>query len=272
LSDSSTIAAAFDGEAASYDARFSDHPSARAMRQASWSVYADYLTPGDRVLDLNCGTGADFPFFAEQGACLSGLDCSPHMLAVAKERGLKARLWQMDFNDLDALETTYHLICSNFGGLNTQPFFDKFSASCWRKLEPGGYLIVNVMTQWPLAEILEGLLRGRHLFRRRRHGGCLSLNVGGEMVDTWYFRPLPFYGQFAEHFELVKLVGLGALLPPPYLNPRRLFGFRFLHLLERMLARRFPFNRLGDHTMLVMRARDETKMRRPQTKPAGRMC
>ncbi len=170
----------------------------------------------------------------------------------------------MDFNDLDQLETSFHLICSNFGGLNTQPHFNDFSASCWRKLEPRGYLIVNVMTQWPLAEILEGLLRGRHWLRRRRNAGQLTLTVGGEKVDTWYFRPMPFYRQFADHFELIQLVGLGTFLPPPYLNPRRLYGFRFLHLLEKMLARHFPFNRMGDHTMLVMRARDQTEVGKNQ--------
>lgn len=49
------------------------------------------LKPGDRALDLCCGTGDVAFALAEQGAEVTGLDFSEPMLAVAGQRKLKAQ-------------------------------------------------------------------------------------------------------------------------------------------------------------------------------------
>ena len=250
------IAAAFDGEAADYERRFSDHPSARAMRAASHRLYAAYLKPGMSVLDLNCGPGSDFPFFKQHGVRLTALDASPKMLALARERDAEASLLCLDYNHIDRIPGRFHAICSNFGGLNTQPEFGEFAAKCRDRLHPHGFLFLNIMTPLPLGEILEGLFRRRHFFRRLRRGGRQRLRVGKRQLDTYYFFPKRFYRTyFRESFRLLKLRGLGVFLPPPYLaNESGRIGSPVLRL-ERMFGGFFPFNRLGDHAMLVLRRR-----------------
>ena len=44
------------------------------------------VKPGDRALDLCCGTGDIALALAQRGAATTGLDFSPHMLAVAESR------------------------------------------------------------------------------------------------------------------------------------------------------------------------------------------
>ena len=44
------------------------------------------IRPGDSVLEIGCGTGHFSAYFEELGAKVTGLDTSPDMLRVAKER------------------------------------------------------------------------------------------------------------------------------------------------------------------------------------------
>ncbi len=254
--DPERIAAAFDLEARRY-ADFEAHPTARAMREASHRIYDRYLKPGVRVLDLNCGPGPDFAYFRAKGCRVTGVDLSPEMLKRAREADPQAQLHQMDFNEIGALDQRFDAICSNFGGLNTQGEFRDFAVQCRKLLVPHGYLLVNIMTRLPLMEIAEGVLRGRHFFRRVRHGGKQALRVGDEKIPTWYFHPGNWHRRFFKpHFELRGITGLGVFLPPPYTAVREGPLFRALLALERRLAGVFPFNRLGDHALLAMRRRD----------------
>lgn len=59
-------------------------PSTRALR--SLAVKMAEPGPGDRVLDVGCGTGAWLEAFADGGARCSGIDASPAMLEVARKR------------------------------------------------------------------------------------------------------------------------------------------------------------------------------------------
>ena len=249
------IARAFDGEAERYE-RFENHPSARMMRQAVHRAYERYLRPGGSVLDLNCGPGPDLPFFQSLGMRVTAIDISMEMLEKARMRNPEANLLHMDFNDLDRLDRRFDAICSNFGGLNTQPGFEAFADSCWQRLNLRGFLIINIMTRIPLPEIAEGLLRGRHFFRRLRHGGHQELKVGNRILKTWYFHPGAFYRlYFRQRFELLEIRGLGVFLPPAYFPPPPRLLIRTAGFLDRALGGWFPFNRLGDHALLVMRAR-----------------
>ncbi len=61
------------------------------------------VTPGTRALDLCCGTG-DLAFaLARRGAEVTGLDFSPEMLGVAKNRNQKAEAGSQDKNPQSAI-------------------------------------------------------------------------------------------------------------------------------------------------------------------------
>ena len=224
------------------------------MRARSHAVFARHLSAGDRVLDLCCGTGADFSFWEDLGVQLTGLDFSAKMLAVARTKSAQAELIQMDLAELASLDRLFEGICTNFGGLNTVGELGPLSDELARLLVPGGWLMVNIMSPWPLAEILEGIFGGGHFFRRLRHPPGTPLHVGGQPVPTWYHAPARCYRRFfARHFALRDLVGLGVFLPPPSGPAREPPVWRLY--LERALAARPIFNQLGDHSLLIMQRR-----------------
>ena len=250
------IEEAFDGEARDYARRFSQKPVPRLMRARTHALYAKYLKSGQRVLDLNCGPGDDLAFLQSLGLIVTALDLSPEMLRLARQRAPTVHFLQMDYNRIDAIDHRFEAICSNFGGLNTQNEFGDWSADCRDRLSREGLLFVNIMTRYPALEILEGMIRFRHFFRRARKGGRQTVRVGGRLIPTWYFDPHLFYRQFfRKHFRLLSVHGLGILLPPPYLNLPAGFPIGFLDRLEKSIDHLWPCNKWGDHAMLVMRAR-----------------
>ena len=73
-------------------------------------------TPGT-LLDLGCGTGRHVVHFARRGFAVTGVDLSPHMLALTRQKlaadGLNAQLIEADMLDLDALgvESFRYAVC-----------------------------------------------------------------------------------------------------------------------------------------------------------------
>jgi len=55
-------------------------------------LVADNVNPGNRVLDLGCGTGTAAILAARAGARVTGFDISAPMLAVAREKAVAASL------------------------------------------------------------------------------------------------------------------------------------------------------------------------------------
>lgn len=67
--------------------------------------------PGDRVLDVGCGTGAHLEGYVALGADCTGLDLSPAMLQVARERlPAGVRLELGDATELPFDDASYDLV------------------------------------------------------------------------------------------------------------------------------------------------------------------
>lgn len=245
------LARAFDHEAGDYLTRFCEHPSARIMRETSHRVFRRYARTGGQVLDLCCGPGPDFPLWQALGLEITGLDCSPGMLAEAQAIAPTARMLRLGLDQLPQLHETFDLVVSNFGGLNTVLDPAPLAQNLAALLPPGGYLMINLMTRLPLMEIVLGLLKRQHLCRRLRNGGISSLRVGDEQIVTRYHHPRAFYRYFAPHFKLVELVGLGIVLPPPY-QPWTGAGSAALARLDAIAGKTPLLRQLGDHSLLVL--------------------
>jgi ubiquinone/menaquinone biosynthesis C-methylase UbiE len=69
---------------------------ARAPGVRSWRAHAAdalALEPGDTVLEMGCGTGANFPYLRDRvgpGGRVVGVDLTPGMLGVARDRVARA--------------------------------------------------------------------------------------------------------------------------------------------------------------------------------------
>ena len=66
--------------------------------------------PGERVLDIGCGTGRHLEMFIEMGLDATGLDPSPHMLGIAgKKLGHRAELHQGVAEDLPFEDNSFDI-------------------------------------------------------------------------------------------------------------------------------------------------------------------
>lgn len=128
------------------------------------------LSPGERVLDLGCGTGALAVQLAQQGCQITGVDISPPMLSQAARRVRQASLEeQVRLLELGAVELDTAFEDGTFDAVVSTLVFSELSrdeiaytvAECWRILRPGGQLLVadEVLPESTLGRIGAFLLR-----------------------------------------------------------------------------------------------------------------
>jgi ubiquinone/menaquinone biosynthesis C-methylase UbiE len=104
------------------------------------------IRPGQRVLDVACGTGALTQAVAERvapGGAVTGLDANPEMLAVARRKQAAIEWRDGRAESLPFADASFDAVVSQFGLM----FFDDRVAALremQRVLRPGGRLAVAV--------------------------------------------------------------------------------------------------------------------------------
>jgi 2-polyprenyl-3-methyl-5-hydroxy-6-metoxy-1,4-benzoquinol methylase len=95
-------AAFWDDQASSFD-REPDHGLLDPAVHDAWATLLASLLPDrpSRVVDLGCGTGTLSVLLAQQGHEVTGIDISPKMLEVAREKARAASV-RVDFEVADA--------------------------------------------------------------------------------------------------------------------------------------------------------------------------
>lgn len=123
------------------------------VREASKRGYR-----GGPALDLGCGTGNSTVPLHRRGFEVTGLDSSPEMLAVARDK-LPQLDWRLgEFSSFD-LPARFSLVVSMFDSLNNLLSADEFRAAAARvahHLLPGGLFLFDVNTAIGLRELWEG--------------------------------------------------------------------------------------------------------------------
>jgi len=259
---------AFSKQAAVYDAYEADHPILKWMRARVHRHVLKYLRPGDRILELNAGTGTDALFFAAQGWSVTATDISAGMVAKMREKielsGLGGKISAKKCSYLNLLSigaVKFDYIFSDFGGLNCtadlNPVFRQFSAL----LTDGGYVSLVMMPRicpWELALVLKGHFRTA---MRRLHRRGIEAHIEGEYFHTRYYSPREVMKALGNSFRLIRLEGLGSFTPPPFMEnfPRNYpVLFRRLNQLDEKLCGFYPFNRWADHFILTAQFREKT--------------
>jgi ubiquinone/menaquinone biosynthesis C-methylase UbiE len=109
---------------------------------------------GGPVLDVGCGTGRLLLDYMLEGVDIDGVDVSPEMLALCREKAsqldLKPRLFQQSMQDLD-LPRRYRTIMvpsSSFQLVTDLDSARKTMGRFYQHLEPGGFLIMPFMLIW----------------------------------------------------------------------------------------------------------------------------
>src|SRR5262249_21605577 len=173
----------FDALAPVYDNLFTNSQIGRAQRQAVWSSLQEIFKPGDRILEINCGTGVDAVLLARMGIRVLALDSSAGMVSTTQrriEREAVDKLVSTRQLAIEELAQVKSLGCfdgvlSNFGGLNCVSDLRQFGRNLASILRPGGRAVLCVMGRWCLWEMSYYLTRFRleKAFRRIGKGGAL---------------------------------------------------------------------------------------------------
>lgn len=146
--------AAFDRLASRYDAWYATPLGAFVDAREKEAVFGlAGVQPGERALDVGCGTGNYTLSLATRGAKAVGVDPAPAMLAIAtrkaREAGLPARFAQAIAENLPFPAGSFDLVVS----VTTLEFVvspEAAVAEMVRVLRPGGRLVVGVLNAWSL--------------------------------------------------------------------------------------------------------------------------
>jgi len=136
------------------------------LRTLQERIATDYVRPGDRVLEIGCGTGTLAVMMAQSDATIDAIDSSPPMLAEARRKTDDAGLKEtITFHEMDASELSDHFASASFDVIVSTLTFSEFPSEvrryvldeAYRLLRPGGRLLI-------IDEVVPDGLRARLLF------------------------------------------------------------------------------------------------------------
>jgi SAM-dependent methyltransferase len=256
-------AAPFDCIAETYDETFTNSLIGRAQRASVWLELDRCFRAGQRILELNCGTGVDAVHLAERGVKVLACDSAPGMIEVAQRRlSLLRSPTMIDFRVLPTEriatlqdESPLDGAFSNFGGLNCVEDLAAVARDLAQLLRPGAAALLCLAGRTAAWEVVSYLLRGnpRKALRRLKRGGTTGRLMDGVTLKVYYPSVRAMARMFAPGFRLRRLKGIGVAVPPSYLEPLARRLPKLLHALtavDRRVSGRPVFRCLADHVLL----------------------
>jgi ubiquinone/menaquinone biosynthesis C-methylase UbiE len=256
--------APFEVVAATYDEVFSDTFIGRAQRKLVWREIDRLFQPGQRILEINCGTGVDALHLAGRGVRVVACDAALGMLAAARTRCEQSDArTQVEFRLLktEAIgqlegDAPFDGALSNFAGLNCVEDLSAVAGQLARLLKPDAKLALCVFGRYCLWEILWYLAHGKphKALRRFQAGGTVATLAGRTTVRVQYPSVRTLQHTFAPHFFLTGWKGVGIVIPPSYLE---FLGLRYPRAflvaaeLEPQLSSVPVVRNLADHVVLT---------------------
>ena len=176
--------------------------------------------PGERILDLGCGTGQLTQAIAERGAIAIGLDADPLMVAAAQQRFPHLNLAVADARSF-TLSTPVDAIFSN-ATLHWVAEAEAVIGRMDAALKPGGRLVLEFGGSGNMAQVVTAIAQARE-----------NLGFGPSPASPWYF---PTIGEYT---PLLEQHGFTVHLARLYDRPTPLTGANGLTHWLTMFASRF---------------------------------
>ncbi len=249
----------FDQIARTYDDEFTHSAIGKAQRSM---VYANLkkcmpVFKEKRILELNCGTGADAYYFGKEGAVVLATDISREMITIAKKKTEtlpNVGCSVLDINELEKIagKHKFDLIFSNFGGINclSKEQVISFFNTSQNLLNDNGLIILVIMADLCIWESAYFALKGRFKsVLRRKKKAPVRVTIGNSTVKTHYYSPKQM-SDMAGMFKVKRLSPIGFFIPPSYLNKffdRKKRILNSLEYLDRKIVGISTLSHLSDH-------------------------
>jgi trans-aconitate methyltransferase len=192
------------GTGAAWDPKLYDDRHAFVWRHGAALVELLAPHPGERVLDLGCGTGHLTAQIAATGAVVLGLDRSSEMIAEARRAHPDLRFEVADARALDFVGA-FDAVFSN-AALHWVQEADAVAAGVARALKPGGRFVAEFGGKGNVRLIEAALARG------------LAAEGVERVASPWYFPSL------AEYAGVLEGAGLEATFALLFDRPTPLEG------------------------------------------------
>lgn len=178
--------ASYDRVAQEYAARIADELEGKPLDRALLSCFAEEVGALGPIADIGCGPGHIARYLHEQGASVLGIDLSPEMIAVARQRNPGIRFQQGSMLALDDVPD-----------------------AAW-----GGIVAFYSIIHLPADARLQALAE---FFRVLRPGGLLLLafHIGDERrhLDEWWNLPVSLDFFFLQPHALQAQIEAAGFIP-----------------------------------------------------------
>jgi ubiquinone/menaquinone biosynthesis C-methylase UbiE len=256
---------AFDSASEEYDYTISHNYINSWVRKRSINELHRIANAGDVLLEIGCGTGSEAIQISKWVKRIVATDISEKMLDLLERkvkakrldgRIIAARARASEVSTVNELlpEGGVRVAYSFNGALNCEPDIHKVPGELSKVVREGGYFLCSIRNTLCLPESLSHSAVFQFDKTATRKEQPTMVSVGGMDIPSYYYSPSRFARIFRSHFQVRKVIGLPAFLPPAYLSDYYLRTGKaglVLEKLEFLLGDRFPFNRLGDQTLFV---------------------
>ncbi len=260
--------APFDSLAETYDEVFTRTVVGRAQREAVWREMDRSFSVGQRILEINCGTGVDAIHLAKRGVKVVACDASPEMIRIARwqaeEVGVQRQVEFMVLKteNIFMLDKNFHFdgLLSNFGGLNCSWDISNIALDLATLLKPRAKALFCVFSPFCVWETSWYLLHGKPSKAFRRLRAVANARLGeGATVQVYRHSVRSLELAFNPYFHLRHWRGVGVTVPPSYLDglanqfPR---SINLARKIDRLISGWPLFRTIADHTLTVFERSD----------------
>lgn len=262
-------ATTFDALAEAYDTSFVESSIGQAQRRMAHKWFQPVLAgkTGLQILELNCGTGTDAMWLAEQGHHVTATDASPAMIYKAQQKAAKTLQHNLPSFQIGAfvdLHTIFYpqqfdSIFSNFAGLNCVSPHDMsaLAKQLFSLIRPGGYLAVVIFGKYCAWDMLYYLLKAQpqQAFRRWTNKPVM-VPLTPTVHQPVYYYPAKKMARLMAPFQMIHKKPVGLFIPPSWLegfmqqHPR---FFRSLVQLEQNIPGASFLSGLADHSFMLFK-------------------
>ena len=203
----------------------------RSEAEAEFVIRALGLKPGDRILDLCCGTGRHAVLLARAGLEVTGLDMSEEYLALARsaarEAGVKVRLVCGDMREIPfsgEFDAAVNMFTA-FGYFDDEADDQRVIDGAAAALKPGGRLLLDLLNRdWVAANYVRSESREGEdgtIYQERRDFDPV---VGRNHVEFTITSPNGSERQTSHHIRLYVATEISSMLDRAGLIVERSYG------------------------------------------------